>query len=69
MQTISTIIEEQSNKEQTQLVTNTSRFLTLCLHCKNEICLVYHYYSQEKKKKEYAVGEEGSLITDNKTRN
>lgn len=57
MQTIETIVEKQPNKEQTQLVANTSRSLTLCLHCKNEMHLVYHYHCQEKKKKKSMMGE------------
>lgn len=70
MQTIETIVEEQPNKEQTQLVANTSRSLTLCLHCKNEMHLVYHYHCQEKKKKKVNDGgNERILITDAKRRN
>lgn len=68
MQTIETIVKEQPNKQQTQPVANTSRFLTLCLYCKNEIHLVYHYHCQGKKKVNEG-GHERILNTDAKRRN
>lgn len=69
MQTIETTVKEQPNKQQIQFVANTSRFLTVCLHCKNEMHLVYHYHCQEKKKKVNEGGNERILITDAKRRN